>query len=95
MNGQKETIVYNGYIHFLNCVDGFMSICIFWNFIKLCTLGAPGWISWLSVCLQLRSRFQNLGGLSGEPAFLSPSAIAPACALSFSLLLSLSQINKI
>lgn len=44
-----------GYAHYLDCADGFMGICMLWGFIKLCTLGAPGCLSSLSICLRLRS----------------------------------------
>jgi len=59
---------------------------------------APGWLSWLSVCLWLRYDARVLGlstmwglRLSGEPASPSPSAYSSPClcSLSFSLETSL------
>ena len=65
--------------------------------------GAPGWLSWLSICLPLRSWYQNTGIQPhiGIPAqwrvcfslsTLSPLPLHYVCVLS--LLLTFSQINK-
>ena len=54
--------------------------------------GVPGWLSWLSACLPLRSWSQDPGSsptwgslISGEPASPSPSTSPSACVLSFYL----------
>ena len=64
--------------------------------IKVCILEAPGWLSGLSICLQLRSWSRGLDSspkllgslLSGEFASASPFAFPPAHVL------SLFQISK-
>ena len=60
--------------------------------------GVPGWIIWLSICLQIRSRFQGLGTepRTGLPAQPEPFSLAlhgapPACARS----LCVRYINKV
>ena len=71
-----------------------------WNTlnIKILIDGVPGWLSWLSICLQLRSWSQYPGikphiGLSAQwRACFSFSPCLPLCLLVLSL--SLCQINK-
>ena len=67
------------------------------KFKRLVFLGAPGWLSRLSGCLQLRSWSQNPGIEPHAPAYREPASPSPPwpCALLHALFLSLSQINKI
>ena len=64
-----------------------------WEYFKNTPIEVPGWLSWLSDCLWLRSWSQgprielsvmSSSQLSGESASPSPSASTPACALSLS-----------
>ena len=63
-------------------------------------VGAPGWLSWLSVCLWLRQR-RDLGVLVLNPDVELPAQqggclpLPCPCSCSLSLALSLSPINKI
>ena len=60
--------------------------------------GAPGWLSWLSVCLPLRSWSQGPGSSPMSGSLMSRESAAPSSSgpphLLVLILSSLSQINK-
>ena len=74
-------------LHFHSLDSKFLAFVIQ---IEMWLFGMSGWLSWLSVCLQLMSWSQD-----GEPASPPPLAVAPACVFWLSLSLSSKLIQNL